>query len=237
MAFPEKSGKEIGQIAYKAYFSFALTLAEIMCIPFQTAEKIKSWVSCPKLHLVKEKFEENKGVIFLTAHFGNWELGACSIGAQLGVPVYVVYKPQRNVFVGDWINMMREKFGNKTVPLGLSIRNIFKALVEKKIIGLVGDQRGEPDGPRVKFMGIDSSVYPGAAVMALKTKSPIAVAVTERQADYSYYVDINFIDIDECKGTTEEKVMQINQQYHNILEACIRRNPEQWLWMHKRWKY
>lgn len=236
-AFPELPITKIKQIALNTYYSFSLTLIEIMCVPFLPAEKVKKMVLCPKIDIIKQKYEQKKGVIFLTAHFGNWELGASSIALQLNTPIYVVAKPQRNSLVGDWLNMSREKFGNKVVMLGMSFRNIFKVLYEKNIVGLVGDQRGDPDGPRVKFMGIDSTVYPGTAVLALRTKSPIVVAIVERQKDFSYRIDAEFIDVEELEGTEEEKIIAINQRYSSILEACIRKSPEQWFWMHKRWKY
>ncbi|MDP4176192.1 MAG: lysophospholipid acyltransferase family protein [Bacteroidota bacterium] len=236
-AFPGLSQKEVKKIAYRNYYSFCVTLIEIMCIPRLTPEQVKKMVYCSNLEAIKERYELNRGLIFLTAHFGNWELAASSVSLQLGVPLYVVAKPQRNSLVSDWLNTMREKFGNKVVLLGMSFRNIFKVLYQKNIVALVGDQRGDIDGPRVKFMGIDSSVYPGTAVLALRTKSPIAVAIVERQKDFSYRIDAQFIDIEDLEGTDEEKVLEINQRYSNILETYIRRNPEQWFWMHKRWKY
>lgn len=237
LAFPEFSEEKINKIAYRAYHSFAITIIEIMCMPYLSRDKLQSMVNCPKLDLVRQKYEENRGVIMLTAHFGNWELGASSIGAQLNLPIYVAAKPQRNNFVSEWLNMMREKFGNKVVMLGMSFRNIFRELKNHHIIGLVGDQRGEPDGPRVKFMGIDSTIYPGSAVLALRTNAPVIVSIVARQPDYSYTTFIEVINVEELEGSEDEKILEINQRYSSILESYIRQYPEQWLWMHKRWKY
>lgn len=237
LAFPELSSDEAKRLTYKSYYSFAVTIVEIMCIPYMRVSELKSMVSCPGLHLIRQKYDENKGAILLTAHFGNWELGAVSVGAQLGIPLYVAAKPQRNGLVGNWLNMMREKFGNKVVMLGMSFRNIFKELKNHHIIGLVGDQRGDPDGPRVTFMGISSAVYPGTAVLAIRTGAPVIVCIVARQADYSYTAFVEIIETAELEGTEEEKIIEINQRYSSILEAYIRKYPEQWLWMHKRWKY
>lgn len=237
LAFPGLTEEEVKRLSYKSYYSFAVTIIEIMCIPGLEVDQLKKMVNCPELELIRKKYDEGKGAILLTAHFGNWELGAVSIGAQLGVPLYVAVKQQRNNLVGAWLNMMREKFGNKTVQLGMSFRNIFKELKNRHIIGLVGDQRGDPDGPRVTFMGISSAVYPGTAVLAIRTGAPVIVCIVARQKDFSYTGFVQVIETSELEGTEEEKILEINQRYSDILEKYIRIYPEQWLWMHKRWKY
>ncbi|MGE5432889.1 MAG: lysophospholipid acyltransferase family protein [Syntrophomonadaceae bacterium] len=237
LAFPEMSDEELKRLSYKCYHSFAITIIEIMCIPKLKIKQLKNMVNCPELELIRKKYEEGKGAILLTAHFGNWELGAVSIGAQLGIPLSVAVKPQRNNLVGNWLNMMRESFGNKTVLLGMSFRNIFKELKNHNIIGLVGDQRGDPDGPRVNFMGISSAVYPGTAVLAIRTGAPVVVCILARQADYSYAAFVEVIETSELEGTDDDKIIEINQRYSSMLEKYIRIYPEQWLWMHKRWKY
>lgn len=237
LAFPELSLDDIKRLSYKSYYSFAVTIIEIMCIPRLKTAQIKALVNCPELELIRKKYDEGKGAILLTAHFGNWELGAVSIGAQLGVPVYVAAKQQRNSLVGEWLNMMREKTGNRVVMLGMSFRNIFKELKNRHIIGLVGDQRGDPEGPRVTFMGISSAVYPGTAVLAIRTGAPVIVCIVARQADNSYTAFVQVIETSELEGSEEDKILEINQRYSDILEKYIRIYPEQWLWMHKRWKY
>lgn len=237
LAFPELSGEDVKRLSYKCYHSFALTIIEIMCIPKLKPGQLKALVNCPELELIRKKYEEGKGAILLTAHFGNWELGAVSVGAQLGIPLYVAAKSQRNVLVGSWLNMMREKFGNRVVMLGMSFRNIFKELKNHHIIGLVGDQRGDPDGPRVNFMGISSAVYPGTAVLAIRTNAPVIVCIIARQKDFSYTAFVEVIDTSELEGSDDDKIIEINQRYSSILEKYIRIYPEQWLWMHKRWKY
>ncbi|HEX2962166.1 MAG: lysophospholipid acyltransferase family protein [Bacteroidota bacterium] len=237
LAFPDLSARELKRLSYRCYYSFAVTLIEIMCIPELKIGELKKMVYCPDLELIRKKFDEGKGVLMLTAHFGNWELGAISVSAQLGIPMYVAAKPQRNNLVGSWLTMMREKFGNKVVMLGMSFRNIFKELKNRHLIGLVGDQRGDPDGPRVNFMGVSSAVYPGTAVLAIRTGAPVIVCIIARQEDYSYRAFVEIIETSELEGTDDDKIIEINQRYSSILEKYIRIYPEQWLWMHKRWKY
>ncbi len=237
IAFPEKADAEIKRIGKNCYKSFITTIIEISCLPYLSRETVKSLVNIPDLDLVISKYNQKKGLVLLTAHFGNWELGAISMAIQTGIPIYVVGKSQRNSYVNDWINMMREKFGNKVTQLGVSIKNVYKELKNKNIIGMVGDQRGPREGIRVNFFGRKTAMYPGTAQMALKTNSPIAISIVRRRPDFVYDVLIEIIETESLTGTEEEKILEINQRYMSMLESYVKQNPEQWFWMHKIWKY
>ena len=236
-AFPEYSPKKIKQIAFGSYKSFAIALSEILFIPWMSKEELISSVKCSNINLAKEKYCENKGMILLTAHYGNWEYMALSLGLQVGVPFSVVVKAQRNQYVSDWLNKMRCKWGNKAVHLGISIRQIYKELKDKNVVAMVADQRGPSDGVRVNFFGRRTSVYSGSAVLALKTKAPILYAISVRQPDYSYACEFVEIKTDNLPDSEDDKIIELNQRMSDLLESYIRKHPEQWLWMHKRWKY
>lgn len=236
-AFPNLTQKEIQRIAFGSYKSFAITLFEILCIPYVTKQQIISMMEFSDLEMVRENYKLGKGIIFITAHFGNWELSAISMGVQLNLPVYGLIKPQRNKYVSEWLNNMREKFGNKVIPVGVSVKNMFVELKKKNIIGIVGDQRGPREGIRVNFFNQSTATYPGTAALAIRTKAPVIVAMCVRQNDYKYKVKLMEIDINCITGTEEEKIIKFNQQYMNILEDTIKAHPEQWLWMHNIWKY
>ncbi len=237
IAFPDKSDAEINTIAKNCYKSFIITLVEIACLPHLSDAQAKALSIIPNLEEVRSKYNQKKGLILLTAHFGNWELGAISIALQLDVSMRVVGKSQRNNFVNDWINMMRESHGNKVTQLGVSIKNVYREILNKNVVGMVGDQRGPREGIRVNFFGKPTAMYPGTAQMAIKTGSPIAVCISIRQPDYMYLIESEIIEPDKITGTDEEKILVINQQYMSILENAVRKNPEQWFWMHKIWKY
>ncbi|MGA7720070.1 MAG: lysophospholipid acyltransferase family protein [Ignavibacteriaceae bacterium] len=236
-AFPEYSPNKIKQIAFRSYKSFAIALIEILFIPWMKREDIINSIKCSNINMVREKYNENKGMILLTAHFGNWEFMALSLGLQAGLPFSVVVKTQRNTLVSDWLNRMRSKWGNKTVPLGISIRQIYKELKDKNIVAMVADQRGPSDGVRVNFFGRKTAVYSGPAVLALKTNAPILYAISVRQPDSSYTCEFNEIKTNGLPENEEHKIIELNQRMSDFLEGYIRKYPEQWLWMHKRWKY
>ena len=236
-AFPEYSQEEIKKIALANYHSFCLMLMELFFINNSTEEEIIKSVDCSELVKLNSQDKFKNGGFFLTAHYGNWEIGGISAGLQLNIEMNVLAKPQRNNLVFNWINKVRESFGNKVIPLGASVREVYKAISEKKTVGVVGDQRGPIEGDRVKFFGKDTAVFQGTASIALKKNVPIITALLERQSDYTYKAVTEEIDIQKFKGTEQEIIHQINQEYMNILEKQIRKKPEQWFWMHKIWKY
>lgn len=236
-AFPELTSKEIKSIAVKNYISFCLVLVELFFIKNSSKEKIIKSVDCTDLIKLNSQDRFKNGGFFLTAHYGNWEIGGISAGVQLNIEMNVLAKPQRNTLFFNWLNGIRESFGNKVIPLGASVREVYKAISEKKMVGVVGDQRGPIEGDRVKFFGKDTAVFHGTASIALKKNAPIVTALLERQNDFTYKAITEEIDVTKFSGTEQEIIHQINQEYMNILERQIRKNPEQWFWMHKIWKY
>jgi KDO2-lipid IV(A) lauroyltransferase len=187
--------------------------------------------------LIIEKYKEGNGVILLSSHFGNWEYIATSVALQAEISLSVVVKPLRNPFVYEWMNKARTKFINEVVPLGISIRKTYQTLKEKKIVAMVADQRGPREGVKVKFFNKDVSVYTGPAALALKTKAPILYGISVRQKNYKYKTELVEISTDNLPYDDEEKIIELSQRHTAYLEKVIRENPEQWLWMHDRWKY
>lgn len=236
LAFPENDFNTNKKLALKIYNSFAITLVEIMCLPFLNKSQLINAVNCINPELILEKYKEGKGVILLSSHFGNWEFGAISVGIQIKFSLSVVVKPLRNNLVYELMNKGRTKFGNEVVPLGISIRRTYQTLKEKKIVAMVADQRGPVEGVKVDFFGKQVSIYTGPAALALKTGAPILCGIPIRQKDYKYNMTLVEISQDNLPQE-EEKVKEISQRYTSYLESVIRQHPEQWLWMHKRWKH
>lgn len=236
-AFPDYNEKKLKSIAFGSYKSFAIALAEILYIPAMSKEDIKKQVDCSNVELIREKYEENNGVILLSAHFGNWEFMATSLAAQLNIPISVVIKPQRNPYVTNWMNKARTKWNNEIVPLGISIRQTYQTLKDKKIVAMVADQRGPEESIKINFFGRNITVLTGPAVLSLKTGAPVLYGISVRQDDHSYKSVMTEISKENLPESNEEKIKELSQRHMAFLEGYIRKYPEQWLWMHKRWKH
>lgn len=237
IAFPEYSDKEIKRIAFGSYRSFAITLIEILCFPGISPKESSQLVDFRNVELIKKKYEEKRGVILLSSHFGNWELQGGAFNYQTGIPMAGVAKYQRNPYVTKWLEEARTHFGNKVVYMGVNVRNVYAELKSGGLVALVADQRADKDSIRVDFFGRSTTVYTGPAVLALKLKTPIIMIITVRQKNYQYIVEPVEVSFENLPESEEEKIREISQRHTKMLEEFIRKNPEQWLWMHKRWKY
>lgn len=236
-AFPDLSPEEIKTIAFGSYKSFAITLVEILYLPWTTEEQLTKVVNFQNLDLIEKKEKEQNGVILLSGHFGNWEYSAITAGVMLNKKFSVVVKPQRNPYVNDWLNRVRTKWTNEVVPLGLSIRNIYSVLLNKGIIAMVADQRGPKESIKLEFFGRKTSVYTGPAVLSLKMNTPIIYGLTIRQPDFTYFANIEEISRENLPEGYDDKIKVLSERMLKYLENAIRKNPEQWFWMHKRWKH
>ena len=209
----------------------------VLYLPWMSKEEISDVIKFEKLNLILEKEKENNGVILLSAHFGNWEYCAIGAGILLNKKFSVVVKSQRNPFVNDWMNRFRTKWSNEVVPLGLSIRNVYAVLLNKGIVAMVADQRGPIESIKLEFFGRKTSVYTGPAVLALKMNTPIIYGISVRQPDFSYKVILDEISKENLPEDYDERVKVLSKRMLKYLEEAIRKNPEQWFWMHKRWKH
>ncbi len=236
-AFPEYDDKRIGEIVRGNYHSFILTLLETLYLPYYTEEELVNIMDLPEKGLIQEKYDLGKGVIMLTGHFGNWELGGAHLNRKLGIPISTLAKRQSNPLVNDLINDTRLFWGNSVIPLGVSVKEVFRALRNGELVGLVSDQRGPKSGIRVRYFGQDTAVFTGMAALALKLKSPVVMVFFARQEDYSFKTYVKALETDSLEGNAEEKTKKILQIYFNHLEEIVRRYPEQWFWMHNIWKY
>jgi KDO2-lipid IV(A) lauroyltransferase len=236
-AFPEKSRSEIKRLAFKIYEAIAVTFLEILRLNKMNPDKIKKIFSDEGFEKIHRKLEQDKGLIFLTGHFGNWEIGAIATNIYLGQGLSVLVKKQKNPYVANWLTAFRERLGNTEITLGTSVKELYKAVKSRKIVGIVGDQRGTREGVKVKFFGETTYTFPGTAAIALRTGCPVVVMLCPRQSDGSYKAIIEEIDHSEFTGSENEKIQQFNQKYMSILEGVIRQYPEQWFWMHNIWKY
>ena len=236
-AFPELNEKEIDGIAKKNYIHFVTFFLEFLGLSGMRQEEIVNSVKTFDVSFLKEKRKEGKAFFILTAHFGNWELGGILAGILLNDPLHVLAKEQRNPYVSNWMNKTREKFGNKVINLGVSVRGIYKAVKDNCMIAVVGDQRGSREGPRAFYFNQPTAVYTGTAAIALKTNTPIYIIFCFKDHQGAYRGIVEELSTKDLKGSAQEKELAITQEYLRILEKYVREYPEQWFWMHNIWKY
>ncbi len=237
IAYPEKDENFWSDIAKKAYENLGITITEWAAFPYFAKEDIDNLIEFENVEVVSEALKEKKGVVFLSGHFGNWELCALAAGLKFGIPVSIIVKKQSNAKSNDIMNSAREVFGNKTVPMRNAARSLITAIRSNEAVAMLVDQAvfGKQDASYPLFFGRPASTYITPAYLSLKIGSPIITGYSVRQNDGKYLVKLARIDSSDL-GNSKEDIDTLTQRHVAQLENAIRGNPGHWSWMHKRWK-
>lgn len=235
IAFPEKSESERIGIAYGSYKHFALMILEFMRLIRWSPQRIREMVEFESEGILQEYIKQDKGIILDAAHFGNWEIGIAYL-SKFWLPATVIQKRQRNPYV-DWrMATHRKRWGMEIVYSRGAVKNALSVLKEKRFLGLLGDQDGGRNGIFVPFFGKVASSTPGAALLRIRGKAPIVFAYAIRTGKFKFRVRLEPLAIEESFELTDENRKAITGAYAQLLEKYIRQYPEQYFWLHRRWK-
>ncbi|HLX11839.1 MAG TPA: lysophospholipid acyltransferase family protein [Bacteroidota bacterium] len=236
-AFPEKTETERVGIARRSFENFGIAMFELLYSPKLSREEMLRVVRIENLDLLRSAYNKGKGIIALSGHFGSWELNAMAAAAAGGYPVSVIVQSQVNELVDEEINRLRGTTGIKVIPMGVSVREVMRALSRGEIVGILPDQSGPEDGLYAKFFGRDASAHQGPAVFALRTGAPMIYSFNARQPDGTYRSFFVEVKTDDLDGATEDNINELTRRHTKILEDYIRQYPDHWQWMHRRWKH
>lgn len=225
----EYSDRELEHIASQSYRHIGATFVE-MAIAGRFVENARHILRQKDVDKITSLLSLGKGVVLVSSHFGSWEMNGASI-AMNGLPFYAVAKPQKNPYVDALINKNREVFGMNIIPTGAAIKHIVRALRGGATVGLISDQDAGRNGTFVNFFGRPASTRTGAAQLALKYGAPVIVLMTVRTSFGSYRTILEEIPV-----MNDDTVLTLTQRYTTAMEQIIRRHPEQYFWMHRRWK-
>ena len=231
-AFPNLSGREISRIIRLSYYNILMTITEFFYMRKFTDDELRKQVKIVNIDLIKEKLRDNKGLILLSAHYGNWELTAYAVSRLCGVPFNIVVKQQSNRRLDREINLIRTSGGNKIIDMK-NIREMIRCISGNGIVAMLGDQHTHSSHVTAVFFGHDVPFFEGAGRIASATGSPVLFGVSERQEDGTYYIYLHEIKANKS-GISPNS--DITLQYASLLEEYIRKNPSQWLWFHRRFK-
>lgn len=236
-AFPERSEQELHTIALGAYRNLFTAYFEILCLETVPEEFFRTRIAFPDSHKIPELLARGKGLIILTGHFGNWELCALSVCYLVPEKYTIVVQKQRNPYINDFMTRLRSRFGSKLIVMERALRESLRALSNNEIVALIADQSGPESGIYVDFFGRPASTHQGPAVFQLRSGAPVVQVMLVREGADRFRIDLEEIDTTGLTGTDAERMQEVTRRHVAALERYIRRYPEQWLWMHKRWKH
>ncbi|MDR1942334.1 MAG: lysophospholipid acyltransferase family protein [Endomicrobium sp.] len=235
--FPEKSKSEIRAIAKRVFINQGKNFFELANFPKMDSSFIKSISGIENVHLIKEAVKKGKGILFVSAHTGNWEITAAAV-ADLGIPLNVVAK---KIYINELNDMLVDYRNSKNVNVILkdapdTAKKLLRALKKGEIIAMLIDQDTKVPGVFVNFFGRNTWTPSGLAVMALRTGAEVLIGVDARVSDLVHKTIVRGPITVEPSGDFDKDVINLTQKASLELEDHIRQYPDQWVWFHERWK-
>ena len=232
LAFKEKYGKkETAEIALKCYQHFGREMMRVLILDQEAKKPMESWIDIEGLDLLQNR--EQKGGILVGGHIGCWEI-ANFVLPKLGEEVTVFTGTHANNLADKWLNEIRSKAGTITAGAGDDRTELF-ATAKKSLVAIVGDQ-SPPKAPiMISFFDRPTDAAQGPALLSLLNKVDFFYFSCLKNGD-RMKVRIQKVEFEKAE-TRKESVKRLTQAYFAVLEGEIRKHPEQYFWMHKRWKH
>ena len=235
-SFPDKDRGWIEKTCTACFEHLGQVIMEIPYLVRWPHEKLLDHVRIHGAHNGFDAWKHNKGVLLLTGHIGNWEWAGALMAVCLQ-PGCVVARSLDFKPADKLVNLWRQKGGNEVVPKARSARRLLKELRANGMAGILLDQNVDwYDGEWVDFFGRPACSNKGLALLAMAKKAPVVPVYVQRSDDgcFDLYADppVELVDT----GDKLQDVWENTQNYTKALERAIMRKPEQWFWLHQRWK-
>jgi len=236
-AFPEKTDAECQRIMTESFENLSIITLELLSFKSKSREEFDNHIRFSNLDLINDIYNQGNGIIFLSAHYGNWELVAYTISLFTGLKTTLIVKNQRNKFLNEKLNTYRTYGGNTIVSMKKAARTVVKELQKGHAIALMVDQSADKQKDvYIEFFGRKVPTFESPAALSLKFKCPIIIGFAVRQADDTYIVESQKVPFEDLEFN-KEGIEELTLRHTKILESAIRENPGLWAWQHRRWKY
>lgn len=231
LAYPDKSAQERSQIVDGVFASIARLLAAFARFPVLNRGNISQWIRYEGFEHYEQAKARGRGVLFATAHMGNWELSAFA-HALLAEPMNIVVRPLDNAALDALVERYRRSSGNRIISKRDAARGIIRALHHNEAVGILIDQNTTPsEGAFIDFFGVKACAGTAFAKIAAHTGAVVIPGFAIWSDNEHKYV-LRFYPPVPITGDLEADTQRI----HSVLEEVIRQYPDQWLWIHRRWK-
>ena len=231
---------EIRRLAQAYYAHFALFAKEFVLFPFMSTAQKRKLVRVENMESPLRAHRPDRGLLILTGHFGNWE-----VATTVGIKVFPEYKnlfyfvrrPLKPKWFNDFVTMRMRRSGLGTLSKSGSLDTILDLLSRGAIIVFVYDQHGgKKDGIVVDFFGHPAGTFKSLAIIAMSTGTPVIPASSWREPDGTHILRFEDpLQLVDCEDV-DEAIRKNTQLFNDALGRMLLRHPEQWIWMHRRWK-
>ena len=237
LAFPDMPERERRRILRGEFISLGRQLAEVCLFPRYTRENVSRIVIYDGFENFERAYARGKGVLFLTGHLGAWELSAFAHSLN-GHPLSIVMRSLDNPHIDDLLESYRTMHGNRTVDKDDFVRGLLSAMRAGETVGILMDTNmTPPQGVFVDFFGIAACTASGLARIALRTDAAVVPGFTIwdpalRKYRLRFDPAITLVRT----GDDDADALANTALFTKVIEDYVRRYPDQWLWVHRRWK-
>jgi len=227
---PEWEERRLQKTAAESYRQIAMSFIELLIAP-KLYNLIPHMLEPKHFSLIQRLLQQGRGLILVSGHLGNWELQGAAAATTMAAPLTVAAVQQSNPYIDRFVQQRRNELGMQVAGSRAAMRLLLKALKNKQAIGLVADQNAGRDAVFVDFFGKIAATHPGPAQLALKFKAPMVIGAAIRIGPGQFKILSQQVEINE-----DDTVATLTQRHVKILEGFIRQYPEQYFWLHRRWK-
>jgi KDO2-lipid IV(A) lauroyltransferase len=237
LAFPDMPERQRRRLLRGEFISLGRQLAEVCLFPRYTRENVSRTIVYEGFENFERAYSRGKGVLFLTGHIGAWELSAFAHSLN-GHPLSIVMRSLDNPYIDRLLQGYRTMHGNRTVDKDDFVRGLLGAMRAGETVGILMDTNmTPPQGVFVDFFGIPACTASGLARIALRTDAAVVPGFTVWDAKQQKYI-LRFEPALELIRTNdnESDIIANTAKFTKAVEEIIRQYPDQWLWVHRRWK-
>lgn len=233
IAFPEWSASQKRNTIKAMFRHFGMSVFELAWLPNMTAELRATTTDIEGIDRILETLDSGRGVIMFTAHCGNWEWLSYVMGT-FGRPVSVLHRERDQPEMNRYIIELRAKAGVRTIGRGTSssAKEMLQTLKQGGMLAFVIDQNLRTESVKVPFFGVPARTPVGPVKFAIKTEAMISVSYIHRMPDGRHHA--RFLEPFQAKKGDDP--VELAAKITALYEEQIRRHPEQWVWMHDRWR-
>lgn len=231
----EKIERERRRIAVRAFENLGRTVVEFAWVQGKPPAELMGRTIFEGIEHYEAAIREKKGVVILTAHFGSWEWMGTAI-SLLGTRMNVVARPLDNPKLDNMVNAWRERYGNRVLNKRTSAAELLRLLRAGEVVGLLLDQNTTAsEAVFVDYFGKPAATHKGLSILALRTGAAILPTFIIREGNRHRVVIEKPLDIVRT-GDLERDLTEATALFTRSIESAVRRHPDHWLWVHRRWK-
>jgi len=234
-AFPSRSPAESRAIARAMFAHFGRLLLELIKFGTLSEAQMLSRIECDGEERVHQAYQQGRGVLFFTGHFGYWEMQAIAQPLRVRT-VSVLARPLDNPYLHDWLERIRTRTGNSVIYRQGAIRKVMRELAANRGVALLIDQHlHSSDAVYVDFFDRPAATTSALAALALRTGAPV-IPVFALPLPGGRYRFVYERPVPPPREDSPDAVREFTQRCTDVLEMYVRRDPALWLWMHRRWR-